>query len=776
MRAFAQHSLRMGSLLLFVLTMFQCTSLAEKEIDVSPLPGRKDLSLAFLKYYKPVPEDFIIQMPEYSLPLNFSEVSNLLDVENRYLNKSEYKASLQKNGFVVVDGGEVDDIAVPYKEILEQEIPIYVTADTPLHLFHIQFDETLKEIEETVFYPDILAVTTLLLKASEKDYKAFKGDLKEAAKRNLGYFSVALKQFDPGFSPTSFVRKWVDWECEQIEKHKGLPDYELAWEKSLFRIPEDYSQYKPRGHYTRSDVLKRYFRGMMWFGRMTFLLKGHEKFGDIIPPAEALTDRHTAKIQTLQAALISGRCGELALSDGRRISDVWDRIYAVTAFYAGFADDLTLYDYRDAMREVFGSKFSAKELEGEEEFARFLFELAKLSGPAIFSGTGGAGLDPGGYEGHQFTSVKQLDEILSYTMGFRFMGQRYIPDSYILGQLVSPAVGTVPRVIPKRFTVVYIPDERIQPDLAYSIRGFPRGLDVFSVLGSKRAAQHIIDYTDHEYPRYGEQLEKLRSEFSELQTEDWNRNLYWSWLYALKTLTEERSKGHQTYQQTDAWLDRQLNTALASWAALRHNTILYAKQSYTPIHVGITSADPTPSPPPPPKGLVEPLPEFYARMLTTAKMAYEGLKELEVLNDGSETRLSSLVNTLQRLYEICKRQVANEPLTEADNSFLSNFPEALKKTIGDVDDKGLKTTIIADVHTDINSKLCLEEASGYVDYIIVAYGRPEGDVVLAVGPILSYYEFKHPMDDRLTDEKWRNLLKSGEAPDRPEWIRSFYGE
>lgn len=772
MKSFTKYFLCTVGLFLTI-NLIECVGYAEKGMDVSPLPGVGDLEEVFLKHYKPVEEDFVIDMPGYALPLDLTKITNFSDVAFRYLNKPEYKSLLKKKGFVVVDRGAVDDITAPYKLLREQDIPIYVTADTPLHLFHIQFDETLKEIEEDVFYPDILTVTRIMLKASEEDYKSFKGDLKEAAKRNVAYFSVALKQFDPEFKPPSYVKKWVNWECDKIEEHKGLPIYDTARVKSLFRIPEDYSQYKPRGHYTRSDKLKKYFRGMMWYGRMTFLLKGHEKFGDIIPPAEALTDRETAKIQTFQAALIAARCGQLNVSDGRRVSDVWDRIYAVTAFYAGFADDLTLYDYREAMREVFGNKFSAKDLGKEEKFAQFLFELTKLKPPAIFSGTGGAGIDPGGYEGHQFTSVKQLDKILLHTMGFRFMGQRYIPDSYILGQLVSPAAGTIPRVIPERFTVVYIPDERIQPDMAYSIRGFPRGLDVFSVFGSKRAEEHIKNLTDHEYPKYASQVDKLRKEFAELSEKDWNRNLYWSWLYSLKTLIAERDKGYQTYQQTNAWLDRQLNTALASWAALRHNTILYAKQSYTPIHVGITSVQPTPPPPPPPKGLVEPLPEFYARVLTTTKMAYDGLKELDVLNDKSESRLSSLVSTLERLYEICKRQVANKPITKADNDFLADFPDALKRAIGDVDDKGLKTTIIADVHTDLNTKRCLEEASGYVDYIVVAYKRAEGDIVLAVGPVLSYYEFKHPMDDRLTDEKWQEMLKSGKVPSRPEWIKSY---
>jgi hypothetical protein len=74
----------------------------------------------------------------------------------------------------------------------------------------------------------------------------------------------------------------------------------------------------------------------------------------------------------------------------------------------------------------------------------------------------------------------------------------------------------------------------------------------------------------------------------------------------------------------------------------------------------------------------------------------------------------------------------------------------------------------------LNSKVCLEEASGYVDYIVVAYKRPAGDIVLAVGPVLSYFEFKHPMDDRLTDEKWQEILRVGKAPAQPSWINSYF--
>jgi len=37
---------------------------------------------------------------------------------------------------------------------------------------------------------------------------------------------------------------------------------------------------------------------------------------------------------------------------------------------------------------------------------------------------------------------------------------------------------------------------------------------------------------------------------------------------------------------------------------------------------------------------------------------------------------------------------------------------------------------------------------------------------------MSYYEFKQPMDNRLTDEAWRDLLEAN-PPAKPEWISNY---
>jgi hypothetical protein len=49
----------------------------------------------------------------------------------------------------------------------------------------------------------------------------------------------------------------------------------------------------------------------------------------------------------------------------------------------------------------------------------------------------------------------------------------------------------------------------------------------------------------------------------------------------------------------------------------------------------------------------------------------------------------------------------------------------------------------------------------------------EGKLSLARGATFSFYEFKHPASDRLTDEKWQAKLKGGSAPALPVWTKSF---
>src|SRR5262249_37837847 len=128
-----------------------------------------------------------------------------------------------------------------------------------------------------------------------------------------------------------------------------------------------------------------------------------------------------------------------------------------------------------------------------------------------------------------------LLEALAKSQGFRFMGQRFIPDSYMMGKLVWPTVGD-----PKHDGMFTRVETGGGP-----IRGFPRGLDIMAVLGSTRAREVLKELRDDDYDGYDRALSALQKEYGKLSDLDWNRNLYWSWLHALKPLLAEYGSGYQ---------------------------------------------------------------------------------------------------------------------------------------------------------------------------------------------------------------------------------------
>ena len=95
--------------------------------------------------------------------------------------------------------------------------------------------------------------------------------------------------------------------------------------------------------------------------------------------------------------------------------------------------------------------------------------------------------------------------------------------------------------------------------------------------------------------------------------------------------------------------------------------------------------------------------------------------------------------------------------------------EAEGDTASPADDR---MAIIADVHTDPNTSQVLEEGVGdaFPIYVVVLI---DGQQVVTLGGVFSYYEFKQPMSDRLTDEAWQAMEPK---PARPAWTQSFIVE
>ena len=162
---------------------------------------------------------------------------------------------LNDNEFLVLNRLGSDDILDCYKYYWENDLPIIITTDMMLHLWHLLFDEYLKYLEESIIYPLLMNVTQgmyesfLKLKSSEiHDYTTIST-----------YISVAAKLLDPTFE----IPSEYDNNCNIIisDIYESLSFDEVA-EKyigtELARFIDDYSQYKPRGHYTHSEELENF--------------------------------------------------------------------------------------------------------------------------------------------------------------------------------------------------------------------------------------------------------------------------------------------------------------------------------------------------------------------------------------------------------------------------------------------------------------------------------------------------------------------------------------
>ncbi|NHJ14913.1 MAG: DUF3160 domain-containing protein, partial [Candidatus Thorarchaeota archaeon] len=211
------------------------------------------------------------------------------------------------------------------------------------------------------------------------------------------------------------------------------------------------------------------------------------------------------------------------------------------------------------------------------------------------------------------------------------------------------------------------------------------------------------------------------------------------------------------------------STALGSWTELRHDTILYAKQSYTAELTGMTD---------PVKGYVEPVPRVYARLASLCAMMMDGLDARGLLTSLISSKLNSLHTFLLRLLDISVKELEGIALTQEDFFLIEGAGMALGSivqmpTTGEITSLADEDmAVVADVHTDPNSREVLEEAVGRPMVIYVAV-LIEGQVVLTRGAIFSYYEFTWPMDNRLTDESWQEMLIEGNAPPLPAWTDSF---
>ena len=85
----------------------------------------------------------------------------------------------------------------------------------------------------------------------------------ELARRNVAFFAVALACLDPEWPIPSSV---ADDVAEVLSLMDAASGYSADW---FMGQKEDFTQYIPRGHYTKTTELSNFFKAMMWLGRIS---------------------------------------------------------------------------------------------------------------------------------------------------------------------------------------------------------------------------------------------------------------------------------------------------------------------------------------------------------------------------------------------------------------------------------------------------------------------------------------------------------------------------
>jgi hypothetical protein len=652
------------------------------------------------------------------------QAANLELITAHYpLNEAQEEA-YREHGFVIREDGRIGRFETFFNalaDIFQNHVPVYISVDVLLDALHLSYDAILIEIEEEVLFG---ALDDMLEKLD--------GGVEE------------LRQYAGGFAIDANLDDVAFWICtarsllrgEQVpcQRDVGATVAEflahIASERvqviDLFRSPcgaraEDFSQFRPRGHYTRSESFERYFRTMMWVQRIGMDF--------------SQADSHAA----VAYLLAQGLHDTGAIEEWRRINDVVE-------LFVGMSDSLTPPGMVDLVREAeIGSVADFYTQDSFMAFVDVALErgagrqriMSQLLEAAIPDGAGG---------------------FLPPPPAFHVMGQRFIVDSYVFTNVIKPHVENPPRF-------------------------FPSPLDAWFVLGN-RATLPLLRAELEEYS-YQSNLASLDWIVSRYPEDFWQENLYNVWLSALRTLNVETTQSpYPSVMQTRAWSRRILNTQLASWAHLRHDTILYAKQSVSDFACDF------------PDAWVDPYPEFYKTLALFAERASAKFGELGLAGFGEY--FTALGSHSRMLEGVARAELQERALTEEQSLFVRSAVKLVNQYSSRFN--GWYTDLvygpvfewfsvpefeptIADVHTFYNAvqdKLYFTE---------VGVGRPQLMLLSVktncatrsyIGPVLSYYEFVET-NQRLTDEQWATRLEtralrhspSDVSSLRPAWTDDF---
>lgn len=659
-------------------------------------------------------------------------------------------AKLSENDFILIEPESEQSFPSAYYRLYARDLPLLITTDSILHAFHHSYDKILLELESGYLAGRLDLVLSGCHEALAEDVADSVPPELNASYRDVDLYLAVARNLLAGSEAGELTIPTVMGQDAQARvligginsaNNAGVTPTALHGDRR--RI--DFTQFRPRGHYTKTPALQRYFRSMMWLGRA-------DCGWDVSQTASA-SGSVTEDVRELQGTAI---LVQLLSSSG--CLQVWQRTEDLLSFMVGKPDNLGVTDVLQALEE--------SEIEATED----LLDVAKLH--RLQNALQRSVSSEQRIRSQVLFKSADSTQPAKPPIVFQFFGQRFVLDSQILSEVVYDS-------IPAR-------------------RMMPTGLDVMAGLGNDLATRLL----EPELGRwdYGEQLASLRASVDDLPKTYWRNHVYGGWLEALRCLDRDLT-GQASLPRifrSEAWQRKQLQTQLASWSELRHDTVLYAKASYSVPDCEV------------PLAYVEPYPEFFDGLARLSRLAADrlgtvppmrkpvrrglfGARELSRDDSYSEffRRMARHMDTLR---DIAQKEVNGDPLSDEEIGFLQKtisqkgnvlfgsgalevktydgWYTQLMYSYGEEEQDTWKATI-ADVHTDPQGHQVLEVGVGKVGFCVAAISLADQSCIFA-GPVYSYYEFSQPTDRRLTDSEWQVKLRHN-PPSRLPFIQPLLG-
>lgn len=511
------------------------------------------------------------------------------------------KNALGRQGFAIVPGDEPQLFQV-YERNDYHEFPNFVTTDLFLQMFHIFFDTALKSVESEKFYPLLKDYTRDLYNAMNERASSTKNKaVREAAEWDAAYFAVAYSLLtNEPLLPVA--AQWKELAAQEIVNVENANMDESEFLEQIVP-PFNYNIYRPRGHYTRSDVLKRYFKCMMWLQNVPF---------------------GTDRPNFLQRALL---ISDVVGSNAKFVEN-YKTLDELITYLMGDFDNVSILQVYDIMKQQ-GTPLeklisNKKELEKVRKSIELLSDKQSRIIPKF-----------------QMTSRYKIN----------FMPQRYMPDGEVLQEMVDYNSNTTKRDV-------------------------PRGLDIFAAMGVSAAERILIDELK-EQERWNEYKVNLQRMKELMNKTNWQKNVSNRWIESLTSLVPD-AKGQSGNTQnlpyfmlTPQWQKKSLNSALASWAELKHDAILYAKQ---PMGAECGGGGP---PDPITRGYVEPNVAYWQKAVDLLNITDQTFKRFGL----SDERLFGFVENIREqaefLLNVSQKELAGKKLDDTEYEMIATIGSTL---------------------------------------------------------------------------------------------------